>query len=68
MFCAVIVISTDGSWSPSNGIVYVVFMVCTLTHGILASVLTKVMNKLQTVAVFLVRILHDVLRPLPARP
>ncbi|ROW10900.1 hypothetical protein VPNG_05362 [Cytospora leucostoma] len=53
MFCAVIVISTDGSWSPSNGIIYVVFLVCTLTHGVLASILTKVMNKLQTFAVFL---------------
>lgn len=54
MFCAVIVISTDGEWTPSNGIVYVVFMICTLTHGIIASTLTKIMNKLQTFAVFLV--------------
>lgn len=53
MFCAVIVISTDGAWTPSNGIVYVVFMICTLTHGIIASTLTKIMNKLQTFAVFL---------------
>lgn len=57
MFCAVIVISTDGEWTPSNGIVYVVFMICTLTHGILGSTLTKIMNKLQTFAVFLVRLL-----------
>lgn len=55
MFCAVIVVSTDGEWTPSNGIVYVVFMICTLTHGIIASTLTKIMNKLQTFAVFLVR-------------
>lgn len=55
MFCAVIVISTDGEWQPSNGIVYVVFMICTLTHGVLATVLTKIMNKLQTFAVFMVR-------------
>lgn len=54
MFCAVIVVSTDGEWTPSNGIVYVVFMICTLTHGIIASTLTKIMNKLQTFAVFLV--------------
>lgn len=54
MFCAVIVISTDGSWQPSNGIVYVVFMICTLTHGVLATTLTKIMNKLQTFAVFMV--------------
>ncbi|KAJ4397570.1 GABA-specific high-affinity permease [Gnomoniopsis smithogilvyi] len=51
MFCAVIVISTDGTWTPSNGIVYVVFMVCTLSHGVLAMTLTKIMNKLQTFAV-----------------
>lgn len=55
MFCAVIVISKDGDWTPSNGIVYVVFLICTFTHGILAMTLTKIMNKLQTFAVFLVR-------------
>ncbi|ROV95003.1 hypothetical protein VMCG_08319 [Cytospora schulzeri] len=53
MFCAVIVISKDGDWSPSNGIIYVVFLICTITHGILASTLTRIMNKLQTFAVFL---------------
>ncbi|ROV93297.1 hypothetical protein VSDG_06846 [Cytospora chrysosperma] len=53
MFCAVIVISKDGDWTPSNGIVYVVFLICTFTHGILAMTLTKIMNKLQTFAVFL---------------
>lgn len=65
MFCAVIVISTDGEWTPSNGIVYVVFMICTLTHGVLASTLTKIMNKLQTFAVFLVCLL--LLRPSTGR-
>lgn len=54
MFCAVIVISTDGTWEASNGIVYVVFMVCTLSHGVLAMTLTKIMNKLQTFAVVMV--------------
>lgn len=54
MFCAVIVIAKDGTWTASNGIVYVVFMICTLTHGILATTLTKIMNKLQTFAVFMV--------------
>lgn len=63
MFCAVIVISTDGDWSPSNGIVYVVFLVCTLSHGILASTLTKIMNKLQTFAVCLVSIPLDLPPP-----
>ncbi|PSR88515.1 gaba permease [Coniella lustricola] len=51
MFCAVIVISTDAAWTPSNGIVYVVFMLCTISHGILATTLTKIMAKLQTFAV-----------------
>lgn len=54
MFCAVIVISKDGTWEASTGIVYVVFMICTLSHGVLAMTLTKIMNKLQTVAVVLV--------------
>lgn len=54
MFCAVIVISTDGAWVASNGIVYVVFLICTLSHGVLAMTLTKIMNKLQTLAVIMV--------------
>lgn len=54
MFCAVIVISTDGTWEASNGIVYVVFLICTLSHGVLAMTLTKIMNKLQTFAVIMV--------------
>ncbi|EFX04687.1 gaba permease [Grosmannia clavigera kw1407] len=53
MFCSVIVVSKDGNWEPSNGIVYVVFLVCVLTHGVLASVLNKYMAKLQSVAVFM---------------
>lgn len=67
MFCAVIVISTDGTWSPSNGIVYVVFMICTLTHGILATTLTKIANKLQTFAVFMVSLV-PALRSVPGAP
>lgn len=55
MFTALITIATDGAWSASNGLVYVVFMVCTLTHGILATTMTKIMNKMQTFAVVLVR-------------
>lgn len=56
MFTALITIATDGAWSASNGLVYVVFMVCTLTHGVLATTMTKVMNKMQTFAVALVRL------------
>jgi amino acid transporter len=51
MFLSVIVIARDGEWTPSNGIVYVVFMCCVLAHGVLASTLSKVMGKLQTVFV-----------------
>jgi amino acid transporter len=51
MFLSVIVIARDGEWEPSNGIVYVVFMCCVLAHGVLASTLSKVMGKLQTVFV-----------------
>lgn len=54
MFTALITIAKDGTWSASNGIVYVVFMVCTLTHGLLATTMTKIMNKMQTFAVALV--------------
>jgi hypothetical protein len=50
MFDALIVLSRDGNWKPSNGIVYVVFMCIVLTHGILASTLSKVMGKLQTIS------------------
>ncbi|KAF2204911.1 amino acid transporter [Delitschia confertaspora ATCC 74209] len=51
MFVSVIVIARDGEWQPSNGIVYVVFLCCVVLHGILASTLSKVMGKLQTVFV-----------------
>jgi len=51
MFCSVIVIARDGNWTPSNGVVYAVFFACVICHGILASTLSKVMGKLQTVFV-----------------
>jgi len=51
MFCAVIVVTRDGNWTPSNGDVYAVFFCCVLLHGALASTLSKVMGKLQTVFV-----------------
>ncbi|EPE09809.1 gaba permease [Ophiostoma piceae UAMH 11346] len=53
MFCSVIVVARDGEWEPSNGVVYAVFLATVISHGILASSLTKVMNKLQSFAVFL---------------
>ncbi|OAA55261.1 gaba permease [Niveomyces insectorum RCEF 264] len=53
MFCSVIVIARDGTWQPSNGIVYAVFLACVITHGILASTLTRIMNKMQSFAVFM---------------
>jgi amino acid transporter len=46
-----IVISRDGNWTPSNGDVYAVFLACVLLHGVLASTLSKIMGKLQTVFV-----------------
>lgn len=48
MLTSVIVIAKDGTWTPSNGIVYAVFLACVLCHGILASSFSKVMGKLQT--------------------
>lgn len=48
-----IVIARDGNWTPSNGIVYVVFLACVICHGILASTLSKVMGRLQTIFVIM---------------
>jgi amino acid transporter len=45
------VIARDGEWTPSNGVVYAVFLACVLCHGVLASTLSKIMGKLQTVFV-----------------
>ncbi|KAL1901055.1 GABA-specific high-affinity permease [Sporothrix stenoceras] len=53
MFCSLIVIARDGEWEASNGIVYVVFLAIVLTHGLLASTMNRIMNKLQTFAVFM---------------
>ena len=51
MFLSVIVIATDGQFTPSYGAVYGVFLACVLLHGVLASTLQRVMGKLQTVFV-----------------
>ncbi|KAI9838121.1 MAG: hypothetical protein M1819_006277 [Sarea resinae] len=53
MFLAVIQISKDGTWTPSRGDLYAVFVGTVLLHGVCASVLSKVMGKLQTVFVIL---------------
>lgn len=47
------VIARDGEWTPSSGLVYVVFLSCVIAHGILASVLSKTMAKLQSFSVAL---------------
>ncbi|KAK3072976.1 GABA-specific high-affinity permease [Teratosphaeriaceae sp. CCFEE 6253] len=51
MLLSVVVIAKDGNWSPSNGVVYAVFLGCILCHGVLASTMSKIMGKLQTVFV-----------------
>ena len=51
MFLSVIVIARDGNWTPTNGVIYGTFVACVLCHAILASVMSKIMGKLQTVFV-----------------
>lgn len=51
MLLSVVVIASDGSYTPTNGAIYGVFAGCVLCHAILASLLSKVMGKLQTVFV-----------------
>ena len=51
MFQAVIVVSRDGNWTPSYGDVYATFLACVLCHGVLASSMSRIMGKLQTVFV-----------------
>jgi uncharacterized protein involved in response to NO len=48
MLTSVAVLATDGTWTPSDGVVYAVFLACVICHGILASSFSKVMGKLQT--------------------
>ncbi|KAF2087162.1 gaba permease [Saccharata proteae CBS 121410] len=51
MLLSVVVISRDGDYEPSRGVIYAIFLGVVLCHGILASTLSKVMGKLQTVFV-----------------
>ncbi|KAL6720485.1 GABA-specific high-affinity permease [Lecanora helva] len=53
MFLSVIVIARDGNWTPSNGAIYGTFLACVVCHGIVASVMSKIMGKLQTVFVIM---------------
>ncbi|RMZ81788.1 hypothetical protein DV738_g2041, partial [Chaetothyriales sp. CBS 135597] len=53
MFLSVIVIARDGNWEPSNGIIFVVFLATVACHALIASVLAKIMGKLQTVFVIM---------------
>lgn len=51
MFLSVIAIARDGKWVPTSGTIYGTFLAAVLCHGILASTLSKVMARLQTVFV-----------------
>ena len=51
MFLSVIVVARDGNWTPSNGVIYGTFLACVCCHGILASTMSRIMGKLQTVFV-----------------
>ena len=51
MFLAVISIARDGNWQPSTGAIYGTFLGCVICHAILASTMSKIMGKLQTVFV-----------------
>ncbi|KAK8137290.1 GABA-specific permease [Apiospora sp. TS-2023a] len=53
MFCAWIAMASDGRWQPSNNFVYVVFLICVLTHGILASTSSKFMGRLLYFMIFI---------------
>lgn len=51
MLLSVVVLAKDGNYAPSNGVVYSVFLGVVLCHGILASTISTIMGKLQTVFV-----------------
>ena len=53
MFLSVIVIARDGNWTPTNGVVYAVFLACVCCHGLLTTFMSKIMGKLQTVFVMM---------------
>jgi len=53
MFLSVIVIARDGNWTPSNGVIYAVFLATVACHGLIASTLARIMGRLQTVFVIM---------------
>jgi len=52
-FLSVIVISRDGNWTPSNGVIYAVFLATVACHAVIASTLAGIMGRLQSVFVIL---------------
>jgi amino acid transporter len=52
-FLSVIVISRDGNWTPSNGVIYAVFIATVACHAVIASTLAGIMGRLQSVFVVL---------------
>ena len=50
---SVVVIANDGNYTPTNGAIYGVFLACVFCHAVLASVMSKIMGKLQTVFVIM---------------
>jgi amino acid transporter len=50
---AAITISSDGTWTPPYGVVYVIFLACVLLHGTLATVLARFMGRIQSWTVLL---------------
>ncbi|KAI9842676.1 MAG: GABA-specific high-affinity permease [Sclerophora amabilis] len=48
MLLSVVIVARDGEWEPSNGVIYGTFAACVICHGILASVMARIMGRLQT--------------------
>ena len=53
MLLSVVVVARDGNWTPSNGAIYGTFLACVICHGTIASLMSKIMGKLQTVFVIM---------------
>ncbi len=53
MFLSVVSIARDGNWTPTNGAIYGTYLACLLCQGVLTSIMSKIMGKLQTVFVAL---------------
>ncbi|KAI4122917.1 MAG: hypothetical protein LQ338_005550 [Usnochroma carphineum] len=51
MFLSVVVIARDGNWTPTNGVIYGTYLATVLCHATVASLMSKIMGKLQTVFV-----------------